>query len=92
MIFTRNEVIRTHLVFSKKEISKFLFESLRVVSLLAEKFFFFKSPGTTKIPRSFKLFVYINVVQNNLNYASTSNMREVIKFYNLGSKRGKQVR
>ena len=24
--------------------------------------------------------------QNNLNYASTSNIREVIKFYNLGDK------
>ena len=25
-------------------------------------------------------------MQNNLNYASTSNIREVIKFYNLGDK------
>ena len=35
--------------------------------------------------------MYINVVllitfQNNLNYASTSNIREVMKFYNLGNK------
>ena len=35
--------------------------------------------------------MYINVVlkitfQNNLNYASTSNIRKLIKFYNLGDK------
>ena len=37
--FTRNEVRRTHLVFSKEEIS-LIFESLRMVGLLGEKFIF----------------------------------------------------
>ena len=60
-----------------------------MVGLLGEKFTFFNSLGTTKISRSLRFSVYINVVllinfQHNLNYASTSNIREVIKFYNLG--------
>ena len=60
-----------------------------MVGLLGEKLTFFNSLGTTKISRNVRLSVYINVVllitfQNNLNYASTSNIREVIKFYNLG--------
>ena len=64
-------------------------EILRVVGLLGEKFTFFNSLGTTKISRNLKRSVYVNVVllktfQNNFNYASTSNIREVIKFYNLG--------
>ena len=59
-----------------------------MVGLLGETFTFFNSLGTTKISKSLRLSVYINVVllQNNLNYASISNIREVIKFYNLGDK------
>ena len=64
-------------------------EILRVVGLLGEKFTFFNSLGTTKISGNLKRSVYVNIVllktfQNNFNYASTSNIREVIKFYNLG--------
>ena len=51
--FTRNEVRGTHLVSS---------EILRVIGLLGEKFTFFNSLGTTKISRSLRLPVYINVV------------------------------
>ena len=68
-----------------------MYEILRVVSLLGEKFFFFNFAGANKISRSFKLSVYINVVlliifPEHLNYASTSNIRTGIKFYNLGNK------
>ena len=65
---------------------------LRVVGLLREKFTFFNCLGTTKISRSLRLSVYINVVllinfpeQFEL-YASTPNIRGAIKFYNLGDK------
>ena len=62
-----------------------------MVGPLGEKFTFLNSLGTTKISRSLRLSVYINVVllikfQNNLNYSSTSNIREVMRFYNLGHK------
>ena len=58
-----------------------------MVGLLGEKFTFFKFLGTTKISRSLRLSVYINeTFQNNLNFASTSNIREVIKSYNLDDK------
>ena len=58
-----------------------------MVGLLREKFTFFNSLGTTKISRSLRFSVYINVnFQKNLNYASTSNIREVIKFYDQGDK------
>ena len=53
--FTRNEVRGTYLVFSKEEI-------LRVVGPLRDKFTFLNSLGTTKISRSLRLTVYINVV------------------------------
>ena len=68
--FTRNEVRGTYIVFSKEEISRFhiitesltLLEILRVVGPLGEKFTFLNSLGTTKISRSVRLSVYINVV------------------------------
>ena len=66
--------------------------SLRVVDLLGEKFAFFNSLETTKISRRLRLSVYIDVVllinfpEQFKLYASTSNIREVIKFYNLGDK------
>ena len=87
MTSTRNEVKETHLAFQERRFQGFIFETLRVAGLLGEKFTFFKSIGTTKISRCLKLSAYINVVLLiNLNYASTSNIREVIKFYNLGNK------
>ena len=92
MTFTRNEVRGTHLVFFKKRrFQGLISEILRVVGLLGEKFTFFNSLGTIKISRSLRLPGYINVVllinfQNNLNYASTSNIREVMKFYNVSDK------
>ena len=69
----------------------FISEILRVAGLLGEKFTFFNCLETTKISRSLRFSVYIDVVllinfQNNFNYASASNIREVIKFYNLGDK------
>ena len=60
--FTRNEERRTDLVFKKRRFQGFVPEILRVVGLLGEKFTFFKSLGTTKISRSLRLSVYINVV------------------------------
>ena len=64
-----------------------------MVGLLGEKFTCFNFLKKTKISRSLRLSVHINVVllinfpeQFELNYASTSNIREVIKFYNLGDK------
>ena len=62
-----------------------------MVGLLTEKFTFFNSPGTTKISRSLKLSVYINVVllinfPEQFELCFYFNIREVIKFYNLGDK------
>ena len=59
---TRNEVRGTYLVFSKEEIQGFISEILRVVGPLGEKFTFLSSLGTTKISRSLRFSVYINVV------------------------------
>ena len=60
--FTRNEVRGTYLVFSKEENQGFISEILRVVGPLGEKFTFLNSLGTTKISRSLRFSVYINVV------------------------------
>ena len=62
-----------------------------MVGLLKEKFTFFNSLGTTKISRSLKLSVYINVVllinfPEQFEVCIYSNIREVIKFYTLGDK------
>ena len=59
--FTRNER-GTYLVFQKRRFQGFISEILRVVGPLVEKFTFFNSLGTTKISRSLRLSVYINVV------------------------------
>ena len=61
-----------------------------MVGLLGEKFTFFNSFGTTKIFKSLRLSVYINVFllinfPEQFEY-SASNIREVIKFHNLGDK------
>ena len=78
-------------MFFQKRFQGFIFEILRVVGLLGEKFTFFNSLGKIKISRSLRLSVYMNAVllitfQNNLNHATTSNVQEAIKFYNLGDK------
>ena len=62
-----------------------------MIGLSGEKFTFFNSLGTTKFPEvSDFLFLltlsFWQTFQNKLNYAFTSNIREVIKFYNLGDK------
>ena len=49
-------------LFQKRSFQDFTSEILRVVGLLGEKFTFVNSLGTTKIPRSRRLSVYINVV------------------------------
>ena len=53
-----------HVFWSQVEnkIVCFISESLRVVGLLGEKFTFFNSLGRTKMSRSLRLPVYINVV------------------------------
>ena len=52
-----------HMKWGKRErFQGFIFEILRVVDLLGEKFTFFNSLGTTRISRSLRLSVYINVV------------------------------
>ena len=61
--FTRNEVRGTYLVFfQKRRFQGFISENLRVVGPLGEKFTFLNTLGTTKISRSLRLSVYINVV------------------------------
>ena len=74
--------------FQKRRFQGFISDILGVVGLLGEKFIFFDSLGTTKISRSLNFSVYSNVLlanfPENLDYAS--NIREVIKFYNLGDK------
>ena len=60
--FTWNEVRGTYLVFQKRRFQGFISEILRVVGPLGEKFTFLNSLGTTKISRSLRLSVYINVV------------------------------
>ena len=59
-----------------------------MAGLLGEKFTFFNCLGTTKISRSLRLSVCVNVVLliNFREHASTSNIREVIEYYNLGDK------
>ena len=51
-------------VFQKKKFEGFISEILRVVGLLGEKFTFFDSSSlrTTKLSRSLRLSVYINIV------------------------------
>ena len=60
--FTRNEVRGTYLVLQKRRFQGFISEILRVVGPLGEKFTFLNSLGTTKISRSLRRSVYINVV------------------------------
>ena len=60
-----------------------------MVSLLGGKFIFFQLPKKKRNFKNLKLCVNIHVVPlvkfpAQLNYASTLNTREVVKFYNLG--------
>ena len=62
-----------------------------MIGLLGEKFTFFNFFGTTKVSRSLRLSVYINVVllinfPEQFKLYFHSNIREVIRFYNLGDK------
>ena len=60
--FARNEVRRTYLVFSKEEISRFHIRNFESGRSLGRKVHFLSSLGTTKISRSLRLSVYINVI------------------------------
>ena len=97
LAFTRNEVSGTHLVFEKRRFQGFTSEILGLVKSLRRKVHFvFNSLGTTEISRACKHSFYIISscpslcstcpIQNNLNHASTSNIREVMKFSNLGDR------
>ena len=60
--FTRKEVCGTHLVFTEGEISRFGIRNFEGGKSFGRTVHFFNSLGTARIPRSFKLFVYIDVV------------------------------
>ena len=85
--FTRNEVSGTHLGFSKEEISRFHIES---GGSLGRKVHFFQL-RTTKISRSLRLSVYINVVLL-INFPEQFELCFYFKYsrsykvYNLGDK------
>ena len=83
-----------HTQFSQKmRFQGFISEILRMVSLLGQKFIFFKnSLGKTKILTIFKPSVYIHGVLpinflEQFELCSYLIIREVIKFYNLGHKK-----
>ena len=81
---TRNEVKGRHF-------QAFISEILRVVGLLGEKFTFFNSLETTKISRSHRLSLYINIVLL-INFAEQFELclyfkySRSNKFYNLDEK------
>ena len=62
--------------FEKRKFQDFTSEILTMVTLLGEKFNFL-CIFMLSVPLTF---------QNNVNYASTLNIREVRKFYDLGNK------
>ena len=82
--------------FQKRKFLGFISVILRMVSLLGEKFIFFNSLARAPLgQRKFQQFPNFLCIfmlsfsltfQNNLNYASTLNIREAIKFSNLGNK------
>ena len=83
MTFTRNEVRGTHLVFQKRRFQGF------ISKLLGEKFTLFNFLGTTKISRSLKCSVYVNdilLINFPEQFVSTSDIRKVIKIYDLSDK------
>ena len=59
-------------------------EIQRVVGLLGEKYIFFSSPlRQTKFHKFWNCLYEWKTFQNNLNYAFTPNIQELIKIYNL---------
>ena len=92
MTFTRTEVRGACLVFfQKRGFPSFISEIFESGKSLGRKVHCFNSLVSTKFPR-FSNFLciltlsFLKTFQNDLNYASTSNIGEVIKFYNLGNK------
>ena len=78
-----------HLVFLKEEIWKFRIWDFEGGESLGRKVHFFQLPKEKRDFKNLKLCVNIHVVPlvdfpAQLNYASTLNAREVMKFYNLG--------
>ena len=91
LTFTWKEVRGTHLVFFRKEISRFCIWNFESGGSLGRKALFFQLPWDTQnFQESQTLFILMlsfwQTFQNNLNSASTSNIWEVIKFYNLNDK------
>ena len=89
-----SEVFQKHqglIIYSFIFIHSLISEILRVVCLLREKFTFFNSFGTTKISRSLRLSVYINVVLL-INFLEQFELCFYFKYsgsykvYNLGDK------
>ena len=85
----------THSLLKRRDL-KVSYLKFWVLGLLGENFTFFSSLGTTKIPGVWDALYILMLFfwwtfQNNLNYAYSSNIREVIKFYNLGDKFLKQT-
>ena len=88
---TRNEVRWTHLVFSKKHISRFHIWNFESHLSLAKKVNFFQLPWHKQDFQEPQTSVYNNVVllinfPEQFELFFTSNNREVIKFYNLSDK------
>ena len=78
--FTRNEVRRTHLVFQKMRFQGFMSLTLRGVGPLEEEVTIFNSLGTTKIFRSLRPSVYINVVPL-INFTEQSELYFYFKYW-----------
>ena len=74
--------------FQKRRFQGFIYETLKVISLLGEKFIFSSPLEQQNLLEfsDFPLFMlsFLQTFQNNLNYAATSNIREIVKLYNLG--------
>ena len=77
-------------MFSEEEILRFHDCNFENAKALKRNVHFFNSLWTTKISAIFKLSnsccPSLKTSQNNLNYASTLNIGEIMKFYNLGNK------
>ena len=89
MAFTRNASGETHLVFFKRGDLKVPYLDFEDGESLGRKVHFFQLPKEKRNFKNLKLCVNIHVVPlvnfpAQLNYASTLNAREVMKFYNLG--------
>ena len=80
--FTQNKVDETQL-FDKKRFQGFISEILKMVNFLGES-------SVLGLPRfqelSNLLFIFMLSFQDNLNYASSSRIGQVMEFYNEGNK------